>query len=408
MRTVMAKIWNRCIRVATSSCFAVALCAILTATVAFLLYAFENRDGTGEPFAWFDGASAWPSIAIYLFATFLAIHFIIKTNFDLKQNAGELTKEFKLELTRAYESESPAPEQTSFFGWGAPPSRCVTIRARGISLARQTRKARPARKEEKLDVVTLWQRYLCRGRLWMRLGRAAPMTLLYITALGFILSLIGTFPPPSIRGNFSFPCLILPALFAFLLLSFVVIDAILLHEGFLKQLTSKRSHWPDATFEKDRYPFKPKRPSNEDELADFWDILLIAKRTEAVGNQIYYPFVILSLLIVARLSYFDNWNWPPILLVALSIHFAVALFAAWRLPREARKYRDKVLARLKRRRRQELMVKQRTPEATDTIIEEIQSTHQGAFAYLWEQPVFRALLLPSSGILATLIQYLHH
>jgi hypothetical protein len=54
------------------------------------------------------------------------------------------------------------------------------------------------------------------------------------------------------------------------------------------------------------------------------------------------------------------------------------------------------------------MVERRTREATDTIIEEIQSTHQGAFAYLWEQPGFRALLLPSSGILATLIQYLHH
>jgi hypothetical protein len=402
MRTVMAKVWNRCILVATSSCFAVAVCAILTAAVAFLLYAFENRDGTGEPFAWFDGASAWPSIAIYLFATLLAIHFIIKTNFDLKQNAVELTKEFKLELTAAYESESPAPEQASFFGWEAPPSRCVITRARGTS------PARPARKEDKLDVVTLWQRYLCRGHFWMRLGRAAPMTLLYITALGFILSLIGTFPPPAIRGNFCFPCLILPALFAFLLLSFVVIDAILLHEGFLKQLASKRSYWPDATFEKYRYPFKPKRPSNEDELADFWDILLIAKRTEAVGNQIYYPFIILSLLIVARLTYFDNWTWRPILLVALSIHFAVALFAAWRLPRGARKYRDRVLARLKRRRRQALMVERRTREATDTIIEEIQSTHQGAFAYLWEQPGFRALLLPSSGILATLIQYLHH
>jgi hypothetical protein len=74
---------------------------------------------------------------------------------------------------------------------------------------------------------------------------------------------------------------------------------ILLQEVFLKQLASKRSDRPDGTFEKYRYPFKPKRPSNKDELADFWDILLIAKRTVAVGNQIYYPFIILSLLIVA-------------------------------------------------------------------------------------------------------------
>jgi hypothetical protein len=402
MRAVMAKVWDKRGVVATSNGFAVAVCAILTAVGTFLLYAFENPDGAGEPFAWFDGTSAWPSIAIYLFATFLAIHFIIKINFDLKQNAAELTKEFELELTGASKSEKPALEQASFFGWEAPPSRCVSTRARANSPARK------ARKEEKVDVATLWQRYLCRGRFWIRLGRAAPMTLLYNMALGFILSLIGTFPPPSIRGNFCFPCLILPAIFAFLLLSFVVIDAIVLHEGFLKQLASKSSYWPDATFEKYRYPFQPNRPNNENDLADFWDILLIAKRTEAVGNQIYYPFIILSLLIVARLGYFDNWTWPPVLIVAFCIHFVVALFAAWRLPSGARKYRDKVLARLKRRRRQALMAERRTSEATDTIIEEVQSTHQGAFAYLWEQPGFRALLLPSGGILATLIQYFHH
>jgi hypothetical protein len=51
----------------------------------------------------------------------------------------------------------------------------------------------------------------------------------------------------------------------------------------------------------------------------------------------------------------------------------------------------------------------RTPEAIDTMIEEVQSTHQGAFSYLWEQPAIRALLLPSSGIgFATLLQYLPH
>ena len=148
---------------------------------------------------------------------------------------------------------------------------------------------------------------------------------------------------------------------------------------------------------------------NESDLADYWDILLISKRTEAVGRLIYYPFVILSLLIVARLRCFDNWTWSPVVIVVLSMHFSLALYAAWLLPKVARVYRDKVLERLKRRRRQALMLAQRTPEAIDTMIEEVQSTHQGAFSYLWEQPAIRALLLPSSGIgLATLLQFLPH
>jgi hypothetical protein len=52
------------------------------------------------------------------------------------------------------------------------------------------------------------------------------------------------------------------------------------------------------------------------------------------------------------------------------------------------------------------MQAQKIPEAIDTMIEEVQSTHQGAFSYLWEQPAIRALLFPSGGIgLATLQKF---
>jgi hypothetical protein len=75
----------------------------------------------------------------------------------------------------------------------------------------------------------------------------------------------------------------------------------------------------------------------------------------------------------------------------------------------AKEYRDTVLGRLKRRKRQALIQAEKIPEVIDTMIEEIESTHQGAFSYLWEQPAIRALLFPSSGIgLATLLQYLPH
>jgi hypothetical protein len=187
-------------------------------------------------------------------------------------------------------------------------------------------------------------------------------------------------------------------------LTFFVIDSIRLLDKFLKQLSEKPTCWPNSTLTRFNYPGQP---SNKCDLADYWDILLIAKRTEAVGHLIYYPFIILSLLIVARLWYFDNWTWTPVLKVALSSHLAIAFYAAWQLPRQARKYRDRVLERLKRRKRQYLMRAQKTPEAIDTIIEEVQSTHQGAFSNLWDQPAIRALLFPSSGIgLATLLQYL--
>ena len=55
----------------------------------------------------------------------------------------------------------------------------------------------------------------------------------------------------------------------------------------------------------------------------------------------------------------------------------LALFAAWKLPRGAVAYRDKVLGELNLRRRKAFMVEGKTPEAIDTMIEEVQSNSQG-------------------------------
>ena len=351
---------------------AVPVYAVLALGIVWRFYAIENYSGQGDPLAWFDGTSAGPSMAILLFAALLSVHFIAKAHFDLKQNAADLTEEFGL--------INPEPSK--------PRTRIV----------------------DKIDIIALWERYLRRGQFLWRFLRALPMFTLYIAAIAVILPLIGSFPRTAIRGNFPFPLLVGCTIFAFLFLTFFVIDAILLHESFLIQLEKKETRWPDATFQKFQYPFGPDRPrSNESDLADYWDILLISKRTESVGSVIYYPFVILSLLIVARLRCLYNWAWSPVLIVTLLMHFSIALYAAWRLPKCARVYRDKVLARMKRRRRQALILAKKTPEAIDTMIEEVQSTHQGAFSYLWQQPAIRALLLPSSGIgLATLFQYLPH
>ena len=384
--------------IAASSWLAVPVCAILAIVAVCRIYVSQNQLGNGQPFAWFDGTSSWPSIAIFLFAALLSVHFIVKIHFQLKQNAAKLAEEFGLDGKIPRESWLLTFKKI-YLGWDPP--KLVETHASRPGCEEET--------EEKIDIGALWRGYLSRGRFWTRLLRAAPMAVLYMATLGAVLPLIGRFPRPPIRGGFPFPLLIGVTILAFLILTFVVIDAVLLHEGFLKQLAWKKSHWPGTTFERYKYLVNSKRPENENSLADYWDILLIAKRTKAVGDLIYYPFVILSLLIVARLNYFGNWTWPPVLLVALSLHFCLALYAAWRLPKAAREYRDQVLARLKRRRRQDLMLAQRLPEVTDTMIEEVQSTHQGAFSYLWEQPAIRALLLPSGGVgLATLLQYLPH
>jgi hypothetical protein len=365
-----------------SSYSAVPLCAICTAILVCICYVIDNSSGIGEPMGWLDGASSWPTIAIIFFACLLSIHFILRGNYDLRRSASELTRHFRL--------TSVGSPKTSYFNWEKPPMK------RHCS-------------KDYVEIDRLWTRYVERGKLHRRIIRTIPMVLLYIVALVVILPLIGAAPVPPIRGTFPFYELIFATVFAFVFLTFFVVDATLLHEGLLKQLAECETFWPNSTFERFEYARERNDGKNERELAYYWDIVLISRRTESVGNLIYYPFLILFLLIVARLPCFDDWTWTPSLIVALCMHFAVALYAAWRLPRTATMYRDKVLGELRRIRRQALMLARREPDVIDTMIDEVESTHRGAFSYLWDQPAIRALLLPSSGIgIMTLIKFLPH
>lgn len=368
--------------IAASSLLGVPICVMLAAGITWFIYVFQDYTGEGEPFSWFNGTSAWPSIGMLILAGLLSLHFILKVHFDLKANAGKLTEMFSLQGLKNV-------KKSPLFCWEFP--RLET---------------RQVVQHEKVQVVILWQLYQRLSRFKSRLGRSLPMVLLYLFALTIIQPLLGNLPRAPIRGAFNFQLLICLTVIAFLVLTFLVIDAIFLHEGFLKQLVDRDSQWPAETGKDFKYTEEALHDHREN-LSDYWDILLIARRTKAVGNQIYYPFIILSLLIVARLNCFDNWTWSRSLVVIISMHFLLALYAAWRLPKIAKQYRDDVLARMKRRQRQAFMREKRTPEAIDTMITEIQTTHQGAFAFLWEQPAIRALLLPSGGVgLLTLWQYL--
>jgi len=388
-----------------SSWVAVPLCAALTVVFVLICYSVDNvvveGENRGEAFAWLDGASAWPTIAILFFALLLSVHFIIKSNYDLRQNAEKLSKFFGLSLQRRTKRSRRfwsrrfcvhARRLWSMWVWDAPPLTLVGTNSEG-----------------RIDVEFLWNQYVRRGKIWARFVRTLPMFGLYLSLLFFVSLLVGFPRMPLLRGHFPFLTLLIFTSCVFLFLTFFVVDATLLHEGFLNQLRHKESYWPQATFSGFQYPGLRNQQRNESELAYYWDIVLISKRTVAVGNLIYYPFFILFLIIIARLPCFDNWSWQPAQVVAITMDFCIALYAAWRIPRAASLYRDFILGELKKKRRQALMAAARIPEVVDTIVEDVKSTHKGAFAYLWDQPAVRALLLPSTGFgLITLLQYIPH
>ena len=64
------------------------------------------------------------------------------------------------------------------------------------------------------------------------------------------------------------------------------------------------------------------------------DVKVSANHTNHVGKILWVPFYILSLLAIARISYFDNWRWSPSLVVFFGI-CAVYLFISLLLLRKA-------------------------------------------------------------------------
>jgi hypothetical protein len=127
---------------------------------------------------------------------------------------------------------------------------------------------------------------------------------------------------------------------------------------------------------------------------------LIGERTHVVNRRIIYPFIVLFLVIGARSHYFDNWDFPPPLLVALIAESLVALASACILYMAAVHARRRVIADLETRPSIGDEVEQHDRrDRIRKVIDEIGSIQQGAFVPLYQQPVVQASLVATLAFL---------
>ena len=192
-------------------------------------------------------------------------------------------------------------------------------------------------------------------------------------------------------------------------LLFFAIDAMRLNGKFIAQLMDAK-RWPWAAV-KVYGPTANADDEIETCVAQQLAIDLIAQRTAVIGRLIYYPFILVALMMLSRLSYFDDWDLPVGLLLIFGLNGAGAVFAALTLRRSAEKARQKALGTLRR----VLFTASAdgdTPQnasrraAAERAIEEIEAVRTGAFGPFSDNPVVRALLLPGSAGLVALAQYL--
>jgi hypothetical protein len=228
--------------------------------------------------------------------------------------------------------------------------------------------------------------------------RVLPATLAYLL-FGFVAMEMFGKPSVPYRGDaswwFDFFCTMF-AVCGSIVLTFFVVDASRFSERLIHYLTVGLTRWGEETRER----WGKCRTLHPDDLADYLDIQFIARRTAVVSKLIYYPFVVLALLILSRLPVFDNWDWPLGLLLLMSVSSLYAIWAAFTLRSAAERARKQVLGRL-RDRYLTCVSGGKDPQrgtALKELIEEVASVRTGAFAPISQHPVLGALLLPSGGL----------
>ena len=325
-----------------------------------------------EPLAFFSGISIWSTEILRLIAFMLAIFFMFKASFDLRANAKRIEAEFSF-----------AQLPLTPFRW------------RDIGIGSEHWQMKQPAGSSRFSAEEAWHAYLCRNKFWPRFIRIGILFGLYSIFAFTILHLFPQ-PPPPARGHVAFQIdkiVFYLAGMGLLLLSFYVVDAIQLNSNFIRMFGREVTKWSRQVVDRShRHP-----PLTEKELSAYNEIFFVAQRTQAVAPLIWYPLLVLTLMVVARSSFFDNWTWPASLILIFAITGAWALGSAILLRRAAEQLRDIALNDLRRFR-----LLGREAEAKrqmfDDLIAEIRDMKTGAFAPLTDQPFIRAVLFPGAAV----------
>ena len=234
------------------------------------------------------------------------------------------------------------------------------------------------------------------------------MATIYIVALVAFAFAFSDMPPMPIRGvicntvNFF---LLWIVVIATIVLNFFVVDATRLCQRFIQNLTNAPTIYPKETREKFRGEVDK---AADDDLDDWLDMQIIAARSAEVSRLIYYPFITLFLLVLARARYWDDWTWQPLLILIFVFNAAWAVSSAVVLQRSAKAAKAQALESLRQKicRLPETGSELRLKRLTK-MREDISALNSGAFAGYLNNPILGALSLPLTGTaIAFIVQFM--
>ena len=135
-----------------------------------------------------------------------------------------------------------------------------------------------------------------------------------------------------------------------------------------------------------------------------WRMDLLVYCTNVIGPVVVLPLLLMVLLMFARSTLFDGWNWTTPLIV---FHVGLSVYVLWiaiTFQRETRQARAAVLDQLLEAK---LDADDNSRKEIDTFVEYIRARRDGAFVSWIQNPILQTLTLPlGSYALITLLERL--
>ena len=188
-------------------------------------------------------------------------------------------------------------------------------------------------------------------------------------------------------------------------LIFSVADTTLLTWRVVKGFRTEAGIWPEKTLQQ----FSRRLGLPKDIVDDWIDLVFVSKRTKCITTFIYYPFLIIALLVFSRSRLFANYgvNVPDIITMAIAVFIVSGCAVALRLSAEA------LRAKARRRLNDRIMEAKKSADGErlagqmELMLRRVEELRDGAFSPFSQQPLVRAMLLPLGSFGGTaLLEYL--
>jgi hypothetical protein len=402
------------------------LCAVVS--IFWWQFAFQRADmEMHEPFAPLSGASAWPSQLLRTLAVVLFAWFLDRTWCGAAGAARDIEERY---FPGAAKNCAAGVANITRSGRSTLAER-IFAGLRDATIWFWTPDVKlPG---HRVDGARLWHEY----RALMDDGTRLVRIVLWL-AVSFVLIIVTTtmvssltdgppsdIPARGVTDRALFSSTLVLSVVAVVVLLVLVGDMTILTWRFVAMLQCGRTVYPTTTiahFAAELGPALRKRaaellaatpgerdPARDDlvgppcrnSLLDDWiDARLLAQQTAKVGPLIFFPFILVALMIVARSRMFDNWDvgGPVLIILAGYVLWSIAMAALLNLGAEQarRKAVDGMQADL-------LWLQGAGPDYKDladcfsTLIEQVRTLRKGAFAPFFEQPLVQAILVPLGG-----------